>query len=528
MTEEFSLSKVEFQLSAGTAARSAHLADDETPFRLLLIGDWSGRMNRRLVASSEELKTARPLLIDRDNVDQLMARLGVRLQIPFTGDGSQALTIRFNQIDDFHPDRLFNRLEIFDELRELRQKLKNPKTFAEASDELRKRSASAETPEEQSTEVAKSDPALAGNLLDQILSGESTALPDELISSNPDAVRDISELARAVVKPYLSPDIEDDQRHVMAAVDAQISNIMNLILHHPEFQSIEAAWRAVRFLVDRIETGPHLKLYLLDISFAELTADVEENENVESSALYKILVEQTVRTSGGLPWALVAANYTFDFAGDDRKYVEAIARISAEAGAPFVSGVTSYLLGCESLATTPDPDDWTGAITDEAEEWWNTIRQSSSSDYIGFGLPRFLLRLPYGSDTDATEEFDFEESDQGKSPPLAHEVYLWANSAFAVACLLAEGFSKNGWQFRPTDVLEIENLPLHVYEHDGESRIKPCAETLLTVRGAEEIIDRGLMPLLSIKDSDTIRLGMFQSVAGSSLRGRWYARERSG
>ena len=96
-----------------------------------------------------------------------------------------------------------------------------------------------------------------------------------------------------------------------------------------------------------------------------------------------------------------------------------------------------------------------------------------------------------------------------------------SNPTFAVAYLLAEGFSKNGWDFRSSDALEIAGLPLHIYKRDGESEIKPCAEALLTVRAAKEIIDRGLMPLLSMKESDTIRLGMFQSIAGTPLRGRW-------
>ena len=93
--------------------------------------------------------------------------------------------------------------------------------------------------------------------------------------------------------------------------------------------------------------------------------------------------------------------------------------------------------------------------------------------------------------------------------------------AGAVVYLLARGFAEEGWQFRPSDYLEIENLPLHIYEQDGASQIKPCAETLLTIRAAEMIINRGLMPLLSMKNSDSIRLGMCQSIAGTSLAGRW-------
>jgi type VI secretion system protein ImpC len=183
------------------------------------------------------------------------------------------------------------------------------------------------------------------------------------------------------------------------------------------------------------------------------------------------------------------------------------------------------LLGCESLAATPDPDDWNLSLAPEIEEEWNSLTIAPSADYVGFVLPRFLLRLPYGKQTEPAEEFEFEElgnDDEAKR----HEAYLWGNPSFAVVYLLAEGFTKDGWSFRPSDTLEIEGLPLHIYEAQGEAEIKPCAESLLTVRAATKIIERGLMPLLSMKHTDAIRLGMFQSIARTSLSGRWNRNSR--
>jgi len=525
---------------------------DEVPFRVLLIGDWSGRRNRGLSASSEELKAWRPLLVDRDNLNQLIARLGVKLHLPLTKDGSQTLTITFNDLDDFHPDRLFSRLEIFDALRRTRAKLSNPKTFAEAaievrvwSEPMRVESTSSSTPEAPPEEPADTALPLAENLLDQILAGGSKASSTKLSQPTDEISPEISELAKAAVKPYLSPDIEADQDQLIEAVDKRIAGNMKAILHHPDFQAIESAWRALDFLVMCLETGTDLKLYLLDISFDEFKADLHSHEDFRSTALYKLLVEQTVGTSDGIPWAMLVGNYIFDFVSVPRAgrgpqagsppgvgvatsplnmesaLVESISAIAEEAGAPFIAGTTSHLLGCESLADTPDPDDWRLPLASEAEERWKNLISIPSADYVGFALPRFLLRLPYGKETDPTEEFDFEELSVDDKVSARHESYLWANAAFAVAYLLAKGFSENGWDLRPSDALEIEGLPLHIYEREGESEIKPCAETLLTVRAAKEIIDRGLMPLLSMKDSDTIRLGTFQSVAGTRLRGRW-------
>jgi type VI secretion system protein ImpC len=66
-------------------------------------------------------------------------------------------------------------------------------------------------------------------------------------------------------------------------------------------------------------------------------------------------------------------------------------------------------------------------------------------------------------------------------------------------------------------------LPIHVYETDGAPLLKPCAEVLLTERAAERVLEHGLMPLLSLRGSDVVRLARFQSLAAplKPLAGRW-------
>ena len=54
-------------------------------------------------------------LVDRDNVDQVMKRLDVRLELPGVG------VLRFQELEDFHPDRLFQSLDLFRGMRDLSQ-----------------------------------------------------------------------------------------------------------------------------------------------------------------------------------------------------------------------------------------------------------------------------------------------------------------------------------------------------------------------------------------------------------------------
>ena len=240
---------------------------------------------------------------------------------------------------------------------------------------------------------------------------------------------------------------------------------------------------------------------------------------MRSTGIYKLLAEQTVETFGGKPWTVLAGNYIFDNSHEDAELLGSIAKIAKAFGAPFISSVNDKVLGCESLAETPDTDDWQRLYGAEESQAWEALRKLPDAAYLGLALPRFLLRLPYGADTDPIEQFDFEEMSANPD----HNDYLWGNPCFACVYLLAKAFTHHGWNLRPGIIQDIEGLPLYIYKENGESVVKPCAEVALTERAAEIILDKGIMPLLCFRNQDNIRLARFQSIADplTSLAGRW-------
>jgi type VI secretion system protein ImpC len=294
---------------------------------------------------------------------------------------------------------------------------------------------------------------------------------------------------------------------------------MRALLHAPDFQAMEAAWRAVFLLVRRLDTGTQLKVYLIDISKPELAADLDRSEDTGSSGISRQLVDQSTGTPGGEPWALIVGNYTFGPTQADAEILARLAKIASRAKAPFIAAASPLAVGCESFAGTPYPEDWTWKAKADDREAWAALRVMPDAAYLGLALPRFALRLPYGASTDPVESFNFEEMTD--SP--VHEDYLWGNPAFACALLLAQSFSDSGWEMRPGEHSEIDRLPLHVYTQDGGSELKSCAEALVTERAAEKILEAGLMPLVWLKSQDTVRLLRFQSVAKPlrALAGRW-------
>jgi type VI secretion system protein ImpC len=511
MTQPWSLKSFAIGLTAGAPGASEQ-ADEDAPFRVALLGNFSGRPR----TAATPLDRLRPVVIDRDNFEEVLARLAPTLALPLSGV-AEPLRLSFRELDDFHPDRLYQRLELFQALRDLRKRLDNPNTFAAAAAELRSWGNTAATQPAASPPPAEGPPASAlspEELLAQLL-GEAPPAPRP--PGPGPAGSDWNAYLEKIVGPHLVRSADPRQAELTAQVDAATAAQMRAVLHHPDFQALEAAWRAVYFLVRRLDTDAKLKLYLVDVTKAELAADLGAAEDLRTSGTYKLLVEQTVGTAGGQAWAVLAGNYTFGLAAEDVHLLARVGAVARAAGAPFLAAADSRLF-CPSLADTPDPDDWP-RDRPEGTDMWDALRRLPEATSLGLAMPRFLLRLPYGRESDAAEQFDFEELPEGSR----HEDYLWGNPAFACAYLLAENFSRRGWDLRPDDVRDIDNLPLHVYRDAGESQLKPCAEVLLRDRAVERILDQGVMPLVSVQGQPAVRLARFQSLAepAAPLAGRW-------
>lgn len=525
MSKSHPFEKPEFNLVSSTRESDNGSPVPGTPFRILMLGDWSGRRNRGVATSRSN--TPRPVAIDRDNFDEVLARLNVSLAIPIGDRPGQNLDLRFRELDDFHPDRLFRQLHIFEALRRTRERLLDTATFADAAREVRAwMPEAAKARREEQTAVASPASAVVnrppldlsgGGLLDQMLdAADSSPLAMSPAAATPD---DLNALLQRVVAPHLTPKDDPQRDELVASVDEATSRLMRAILHHPDFQSLEAAWRGLYFLTSRLETGEDLRLFLFDVTRDDLAAMLGTAEDLEATAIYKRLVGESTETLGAEPWALMGGDYIFGQTRNDIAMLSRIGQLAEAMRAPFIAGASSTIVGCNSFASTPDPSDWQLKNTDLGSQAWDLLRQTPEAGFIGLALPRVLFRLPYGASTEPVEAFDFEEMTEG----TPHTSFLWGNPAFACIYLIGRAFTDDGWDMRPGSVQDIDDLPLYTYSEDGSSEIKPCAEVLFTQRAASRLIDRGLMPVLSFKGSDRVRVGMFQSLATPprNLAGRW-------
>jgi type VI secretion system protein ImpC len=485
----------------------------ETPFCIAILGDFSGRANRGLF-ESKNVGDRHAHLVDRDNFDEVLSKLRPELHLPT--HSKIPLVFRFSEIDDFHPDRLYEN-EAFQRLKELRERLQDPSTFKDVAQQfgiLEPQPAS--KPVHDDARVAPPNPArlASGSLLDEMI--EQT---ESRIALEPRGRTDeVQEFARQLAAKYAVSAPDARQPEVIASVDRAIGDTMRAILHHPAFQALEAIWRATFLLVRKLETGTQLKISLIDISKQELAADLMASENLRNSGMFRLLVEKTVETLGADPFTILVGAFRF---GSDRENLELLQNLGAiahHAGSVLLAEADPMLAGCSSLEDSPSPRDWKRS---ELQSSWSQVRSRPESGSVGLALPRFLLRLPYGKETSRLDSFDFEEF--CGSP--THSEYLWGNPAFLVALMIGESFEEAGWGMQLGSRSQIENLPLHTYRTQGDLEVKPCAEVLLTEEAVERILDEGLMPVVSYKGRDSVRVGRFQSIADPQrrLRGRWEA-----
>lgn len=488
----------------------------ETPFRIALIGDFRGRANRGLRYGDDRLQGCRPWPVDKDDFHELIDRVAPRLE-------TAAGPLELRDLDDFHPDALFAEAPVFVELRRLRRLLRDPDSFRAAARELFSEAQS--KPSEPATPPPSAE---GGDVLDAILQGGAGgALPPagSQPAPRPAAPSDDEEwksLIRGIVKPHLVPRADPRQQEMLAQLDEAVAEQMRMTLHDPAFQSLEAAWRSVFLLLDRLETGVDLKIELIDLSEAELLADVGPAEEIEGTGLHRLLVDEAAAQPGVGGWSVVACLHSFGCSGEELRALEGVARIAAAAGTPVIAGAAPQIVGCAALDRHAEPARWSfEADSEQAEAGWRQLRAMPEAEWLALAMPRFLLRSPYGEEGYSTDLPGFEELPA--DPP--HEQFLWGPAAAACACLLGESFMRQGWSLRPGTVGMLDRRPIWHAGKGADREPAPCAEVWLTDSVVERMLERGLTPLVSIKGRDAVAVARLQSIADppKPLRGPWSA-----
>ncbi len=96
---------------------------------------------------------------------------------------------------------------------------------------------------------------------------------------------------------------------LIAQIDQQLTRQLDAILHHPRFQAMEAAWRGLQMLVQETPNNRRTKISLLNVSWQELSRDMERSLEFDQSMLFWKLHTTEFDMPGGEPFGVVICNY---------------------------------------------------------------------------------------------------------------------------------------------------------------------------------------------------------------------------
>ncbi len=431
--------------------------------RLLLMGDFSG-----LPAARRPPLADRPThRVDTDNLDACMQALDVQLQL-----GGAAL--RLTTLDDFHPDSLLGRLPALDAAL---APAAGPAPALAAAD----------------ASLAKPDAGRA-DLLAQLLAGAAPAAP---------APSALDAFVRQIVAPHLQPDTAAASAVSQALAEAADTARLRGVLHAPAFQSLEARWRGVHWLVGQLALDAQLQLSLFDLTQDELLDDlVAAGGRIARTQVFQALVQRGHDQPDAAPWSALVGLWDFGGSVQHIGLLAALGQLAQQAGAPLLAGADLALAGDDSPALAG----------------WQALRRSDVAPWIGLAAPGLLLRQPYGRRSDPVQAFDFQEFAGGVPQPAQ---CLWGCAALAPALLLARAYSDKGWDVRPGDEPQIDGLPAVTWRQDGEAQLLPVARAALDEAGVQRLQQAGLMPLWAHRQQPSLRLACWQSVAwgGGALAG---------
>jgi type VI secretion system protein ImpC len=275
---------------------------------------------------------------------------------------------------------------------------------------------------------------------------------------------------------------------------------VDAVLHHAELQKLESAWRGLKYLVDKTDFRENIRLELLNVSKEDLLEDFEDSPEVTKSGLYKTVYTAEYGQFGGKPYGNIIANYEFGPGPQDVKLLQHIASVSAMAHAPFFAAAGSEFFGLDNFKGIPNLKDLKSIFEGPQYIKWQSFRESEDARYVALTLPRFLLRLPYGSETVPVKGFNYEEN-----VSASHEHYLWGNTAFTFATRLTDSFAKYRWCTNiigPMGGGAVEDLPVHQFESMGAVQTKIPTEVLISDRREFELAEEGFISLAMRKGSD--------------------------
>jgi len=315
-----------------------------------------------------------------------------------------------------------------------------------------------------------------------------------------------------------STDVIYSIQSTISAIDHSINDQLNKIIHHPKLQKLEASWRGLSYLTKQVTDTKNVRIKLLDMSWAEVTKDMERAIEFDQSQLFQKVYSEEYGSPGGEPYGVLLGDYaishkiTARHPYDDISTLERLAEVAAASFSPFITSASSEFFGLDSFATLGLPLNLETIFNQKEYIKWRSFRDTADSRFIGLTLPRMLMRLPYRTEPGSYKGLFFYE----KSATADNENCLWGNACFAFGGILLREFNNVGWFGHIRGVPRnhiggglVTNLTTDSFATDANGLIhKPITEVIISDTLEREISDLGFVPFCQCYD---VPFGAFYS-----------------
>ncbi|MCG8022589.1 type VI secretion system contractile sheath domain-containing protein [Candidatus Thiodiazotropha sp. LNASS1] len=473
--------RMHFSVELGRKRDRNHIQDSAKGFTIVMLGSFGGG-----TGTGNPITQNGPSLhsIETDTIDKKIAKLHPSLTL--LGDSGQQITLRFESLDDFHPDGLLDQLADYRPVTGEQQTLTSSDHRAEEISADDERSDENESQKETLSRLLGQRPL---SVEQQQESGSS--LNNAKQSMIADVVRRLAENASGADQSDTSG---EPPAHTLDETDKTI--LLRSVLHNESFQKLEASWRSVDWLLHSIEPDPSIKCYLLDIRRSELELEQSSHTEPTTSPLYRVIRETLERQDLLESSFILIDNHDYGPDQESTTMLDWLGLLMDRFDGTLLAGSASSLLNDQ-------------VKSGDSFNAWNTFRKQPSARRIALLYPEMLLRLPYGSATDPIQSLSFEELNQN----WTIDEMLWGNPAYAQAVVLINRWMTEGDRVKAS---VLTDLPAFTYQSEGEHHLQPCTKLLLNEQQIEQLLNLGLVPVIGSRNRNTIQLPWFQHLGFTS------------
>ncbi|MGI6853556.1 type VI secretion system contractile sheath large subunit [Mesorhizobium sp. 1B3] len=247
----------------------------------------------------------------------------------------------------------------------------------------------------------------------------------------------------------------------IAAIDTLMGDQLDTILHHPDVQRVESAWRGVELLLDTAHGDDRVRVRIFNATWQELARDFDRSIEFDQSALFAKVYSEEYGMPGGVPYGLLLCDYAVRHkrAGhpptDDVSALAGLSQVAAAAFSPCIIGAAPDLLGVSSFADLSYVQRLDAGFRLAEYQRWQKLREQEDSRFLGVVMPRILMREPYGIDSAREDGFLYREG----SGDLGS--WLWGNAVYAFGAVAIRTFRESGWfaDIKGARIGDAENEP---------------------------------------------------------------------